>query len=66
MKTVKLPATLWAGFEAGRMDVDAWHGCVAGAGAYYGVLYTSKREALKHYEDVRKVIIKEVKGGKHE
>lgn len=58
MSWKKLPTTLWAGFSNGRMDVQPYKGP---SGTFYGVLYTSKREALKHYQDVRRVEVREVK-----
>lgn len=53
----KLPKKLWGGFSMGKLDLDPyWHG-----GGWYGILYTSEREAKKHYQDVRRVEIREVK-----
>lgn len=54
----KLPKTLWAGFVDGKIDLDTYQGQ---DGTFYGVLYTSKREAKRHYQDVRRVEIREVK-----
>ena len=57
----KLPTKLWAGFSNGRMDVEPYLGP---SGSTYGVLYTSKREAERHYQDVRRVEVREVKRGR--
>lgn len=55
----KLPKVLWGGFSMGRLDLDPYsNGSDSG---WYGTLYTSKREAKKHYEDVRRVEVREVK-----
>lgn len=53
MKLRKLPATLWAGFCDGKIDLEPYQG----PSKLYGVLYASKRAARECYQDVRRVLI---------
>ena len=58
MKLRKLPATLWAGFCDGKIDLEPWQ---EGPTKIYGVLYPSRKAASECYQDARRVQIVEVK-----
>ena len=55
----KLPKKFWAGFTDGRIDLGYYE---TDEEPPYGVLYTSRRDAQKRYQDVRRVELREVKG----
>lgn len=57
----KLPAKLWAGFIDGKMDIGAMLDAMWGA---HGMLYPTRKSALRMYTDVRMVEVREVKRGK--
>jgi hypothetical protein len=54
----------WCGFSEGRPDIAPALGNAApnSAPQFYGVLYLTRKEARRSYEDVRRVMIREVKG----
>lgn len=54
----------WCGFSDGSPDIDPALGGAPpnAAPQFYGVLYRTRKEARRCYEDVRRVMIREVKG----
>jgi hypothetical protein len=62
MNNYRLPKKLWGGFTMGKLDLDQYTN--GGDSGWYGTFYSSKREAKKHYRDVRRVEIREVKSGR--
>lgn len=53
MKLRMLPATMWAGFCEGKIDLEVY----TGPTKVYGVLYPTKKAALECYQDVRRVLV---------
>jgi hypothetical protein len=49
---------LWGGFLNGRLDLRFGHS--GDAGRAVPAVYVSRREAKKHYADVRRISIKEL------
>lgn len=58
MAKKRLPATMWAGFIDGKMDVCAVVDAMCG---YHGMLYETQKSARRMYSDVRRVRVTEVK-----
>ena len=56
-KILTLPHSFWAGFVNGRVDLDPYQ---SGSGVLqYGVLYRTRQEARRCYQDVRRVNVAE-------
>lgn len=58
MAKKRLPATMWAAFIDGKMDVGAVVDAMYG---YHGMLFETKRSAQRMYSDVRRVRVLEAK-----